>query len=143
MREIEGSSGPDTAAQALSQLPDGQPEPFSSPPFFFPTCALRERNWAFLCLKRYTARQAESCVISYYLMLDDLYGLIKYVRGDCNTPLYMCPGLLLKQNTAYRSTHCCVQRINAVTLKPFACVHFIFYTFKRKSVPPGTQVLVP
>lgn len=50
--------------------------------------------------------QAESSVTSYYWMLDNLYGLIKYVLGDCNIPLYMCPGLLLKQNTAYMSIHC-------------------------------------
>ena len=83
MREIEGSSGPDTTAQALSYLMVSQ-HLLSS--FLFYMYSDRKKL-CILCLKSYTSRQAKSYVISYYLMVDNLYGLIKYVLGDCYIPL--------------------------------------------------------
>lgn len=125
------------------QVPDGQPAPFVSPFYYMYS---DRKKLCTLCLKSYTARQAESCVISYYLMLDSLYGLIKYVLGDCDIPLYMCLGLLLKQNTAcvthaYYTLLCVTHK--CYHLKTFCICPFYFIHLKGRTFLLGPKFKCP
>lgn len=59
-------------------------------------------------------------------MLDNLHGLINYLLGHCNRPLYTGPGLLVKQTSAsVRTLVCATQKCHPCST---FCVHPYYFT---------------